>query len=84
MQKHLDETDELDERTSEVYEATTDEKDPCMRCPKLDWKQYEKRLRTDISERFRRFDVYPTLEAVNHEMTSDTDMQHQTETEKEI
>ena len=62
----------------------TDEKDLCMRCPKLDWKQSERRLRTDILEEFRRFDVWAMQEVAKHEMINDIDMQQAIETEKEI
>lgn len=67
-----------------MYEATTDETDQPMHLWNLDLKIYERHWTIDICERFKRFDVYQMLEAVNHEMTIEKDTQHLIETEKEI
>ena len=67
-----------------MYEATTDETDQLMPLWNLDLKIYERHWTIDICERFKRFDVYQMLEAVNHEMTIEKDTQHLIEIEKEI
>jgi len=83
-QKHLDETDELDEKIFEVYEAMTDEKDQLMHLWNLDLKIFEKHWRTDICEKNKHFDVFQMREVVKKQTTIEKDMQRVNHTEKKI